>query len=67
MGRKYSTLEQFLKRTGTTQEQFAKRIGISQPQLSRHIRGKQPWRLDLALKAAALADVPVSSLAVEKS
>jgi transcriptional regulator with XRE-family HTH domain len=58
----YPTLREFLKRTGTTQEVFAARVGITQSQLSKFMNGRQPIRLDLALKIAALADIPVSSL-----
>lgn len=65
--RSYSSLAQFFERTGTTQEEFAARLGISQPHLSKIVNGKQRVRLDLALRIAALADIPVSSLAEKAS
>ena len=64
--RSYSSLRAFLSKTGTTQEQFARRVGISQSQLSKILNGKQRPRLDLALKIAAAAEIPVSSLVTSR-
>lgn len=67
MARRYSSLAEFLKRTDTRQVDFAKQLGISQPQLSKIVNGKQRVRLELALKIARLADIPVGSLHTESA
>lgn len=64
--RSYSSLKAFLAQTGTTQEVFAARLGIRQSQLSKYVTGKQRPRLDIALRIAELANIPIESLVSSK-
>lgn len=63
----YPDLETFFTRTDTAQQDFAKRIGISASYMSR-IKNKlaQP-PLDLALRIADEANIPLDSLISEKN
>jgi len=61
MRTRYSSLSDFLKRTGTKQADFAARVGVTQPVISRIVNGQTP-RLALALRIAKAAQVPVASL-----
>lgn len=45
-----------------TQEQFAERVGISQAHLSRIVNRQLTPSLDVALRIASAANVPVESL-----
>jgi transcriptional regulator with XRE-family HTH domain len=61
----YPSLAAYLAGTRTTQDEFAKRLGITQAQVSKYLNGVRP-RLDLALKIAEAANIPVESLVPAK-
>ena len=60
--RTYPNLLTFLRETGTTQAEMAERLGLSQGQISKLVNGKIQPSLDLALRIARYARVPVESL-----
>ena len=60
--RTYPDLRGFLEGTGTTQAEMAEALGLSQGQISKLVRGLQQPSLDLALRIARYARVPVESL-----
>lgn len=62
MRRTYPNLRAFLDASGQSQAEFAAQIGLSQGYLSRLIRGLQQPPLDLALRIAQAARIPVESL-----
>jgi transcriptional regulator with XRE-family HTH domain len=57
--RRYTSLADYLTRSGETQEQLAERVGYSQPSISLALKGRGSFRL---LKAIADATgVPLDS------
>jgi len=55
-------LAQYLEKSGESQTAFARRIGVSQSYISRIANGIQNPPLDLALRIADLANIPIESL-----
>ena len=60
--RTYPDLPTFLFETGTTQVEMARALGLSQGQISKLVNGLQQPSLDLALRIARYAHIPVESL-----
>lgn len=57
----YRNLEAYLYNTRTKQKDFAKRAGISEQHLSAILAGVRRPSLPIAVKLAALANIPVES------
>jgi transcriptional regulator with XRE-family HTH domain len=64
--RKPRTLREYLDATNTRQADFARRLGLTQAAISRIANGKTTPSLRLALRIAAEAGIPVSSLVAEQ-
>lgn len=62
MGKRYSTLAEYLERTKQRQEDVAKRLKISQGHLSKIATGKIRPGFDLAMRIVKETGVPVESL-----
>lgn len=60
--RAYSNLSQYFEKTGETQQAFAERVGVAQPHISRIVNGASEPSLELALRIANEANIPVESL-----
>jgi transcriptional regulator with XRE-family HTH domain len=59
MGKRYSSLADYLARSGETQEQLAARADVSQPTISRALSGKGSFRV--LKKLSDLTGVPLES------
>lgn len=59
MGKRYSSLADYLARSGETQEQLAVRAEVSQPTISRALSGKGSFRI--LKKISDLTGVPLDS------
>lgn len=66
MPKKYRTLGEFLEATGTTQVDFADRVGILQSTVSRIVNGARTPSLELAIRIAEEANIPLESLVPRK-
>jgi transcriptional regulator with XRE-family HTH domain len=62
MKRAYPDLRTFMRETGATQVEIARAAGTTQAVISRLLSGKQRPSLDLALRVAHAANIPVESL-----
>jgi len=67
MRKAYPDIKAFMRETGATQGEIALAAGTSQAVISRVLRGKQKPSLDLALRIAQAARIPVESLNVERA
>lgn len=56
---RYTSLADYLTRTGVTQEQLAERVGYSQPSISLALKGRGSFRLLKAISQAT--GVPLES------
>lgn len=65
--RAYPDVPTYLREAGVTQEQFATRVGISPSYLSMLLSGLRTPPLDLAMRIASEANVPIESLAPPSS
>ena len=63
--RKYASLSEYLKRTGTTHGALAKRLGVSRPYVTLISKGERQPSLELALRIAAETGIPAASLVSE--
>ncbi len=66
MKRQFPDLRTYMRKTGATQADIAKAAGTVQPVISRILRGRQRPSLDLALRIAKAANIPVESLNTEQ-
>jgi transcriptional regulator with XRE-family HTH domain len=57
----YPNLKAFFRLTGTRQIDFARQLGVTQPTISRYVN-KGCADLNLSMRIAALANIPISSL-----
>lgn len=62
MKRKPSTLREYLDANGITQAQFARRVGTTQAHVSRVLSGGRVPSLEMAIRIAREAGIPVESL-----
>lgn len=60
--RAYSNLSQYFEKTGETQQAFADRLGVAQPHISRIVNGASAASLELAVRIANEANIPIESL-----
>lgn len=60
--RPYRSLREYLKRTHTPQAAFAERVGVDRSYISMLVGGRRRPSLAIALRIAALADIPIESL-----
>lgn len=60
--RAYSNLSQYFEKTGDTQQSLAERVGVAQSHISRIVNGSAEPSLELALRIAEFANIPVESL-----
>ncbi len=65
--RAYSNLASYFEQSGDTQQAFADALGISQSHISRICKGFVEPSLDLALRIAAKANIPVETLVPDAS
>lgn len=55
-------LREHLDQSGETQQEFAARVGVTQSYVSRILAGERVPSLQLALRIANAAEIPVASL-----
>jgi DNA-binding XRE family transcriptional regulator len=60
--RPYTSLQDYLERTGTTQQDLAKMVGISGAHLSNILKGSRRCSLKLGVALAAVTGVPVEKI-----
>jgi plasmid maintenance system antidote protein VapI len=60
--RPYTSLQDYLERTGTTQSRLAAQVGIQKGHMSSILSGSRRCSLVLALKLSAVTGVPVEKL-----
>ena len=60
--RPFSTVQDWMRATGTSQQELAKVLGISQSHLCNILRGNRKPSLDLAFSIARLTNVPVENI-----
>lgn len=60
--RVYPNLAQYLANTGQSQQALADQLGVTQSHISRIVNGSAEPSLELALRIADLANIPVESL-----
>lgn len=65
--RAYSNLASYFEASGDTQQAFADALGISQSHISRVSKGLVEPSLDLALRIARKANIPVESMVPDAS
>lgn len=58
----HRNLREYFEQTGETQSAFAERLGLSQGYVSHLVAGGRLPSLEVALRVAAAADIPVESL-----
>lgn len=58
----YSSLQDWMDRTGTNQTELARRAGLTKPHLSMILRGSRRCSLRTALTLAKVTGVPVEKL-----
>jgi transcriptional regulator with XRE-family HTH domain len=58
----YPNLAQYFKQSGDTQQAFADALGVAQPHISRIVNGSATPSLELAVRIAEKANIPVESL-----
>ncbi len=63
--KKYASLSEYLKKTGTTHGALAKRLGVSRPYVTLIAKGDRQPSLTLALRIADETGVPAAALASE--
>jgi plasmid maintenance system antidote protein VapI len=61
-GRPFTSLQDWLERTGTTQAKLAQLVGVKPPTISSLLKGSRRCSLVLALKLSAVTTVPVEKL-----
>lgn len=60
----YSSLQDWMERTGTNQKQLARLARLSEPHLSRILTRSRRCSLDVALRLQHITGVPVENLVV---
>jgi plasmid maintenance system antidote protein VapI len=60
--RPFSSLQDWMERTGTTQAKLASLAGIKPPHMSSVLKGSRRCSLAVALKLSAVTGVPVEKL-----
>jgi transcriptional regulator with XRE-family HTH domain len=65
MSKRYLNLRTYFDAEAVTQAEFAASIGLSAPMLSQIVTGNRRPSLEVALKIAKAANVPVESLMTE--
>lgn len=60
--RPFSSLQDWMERTGTTQSKLASLVGIKPPHMSMLLKGSRRCSIQVALKLHAVTGVPVEKL-----